>query len=114
MLGSHDPDQDFPSETMRGLIPFRILMRHTDKTLAMNGLRWLGMSDEDGSIDEALIDLVTKDTSPEIGGSVPPQRRGECLIRDASGAIGRARILPPALLKRNQAARTGGREDIAA
>ena len=109
-LGSHDPDEDFPSETMRGLIPFRVLMRHKDKTLAQNGLRWLDLDHTDPS----LIDLVTKDTSPELGGEVPVHRRGECLIRDASGAVGRGRILPPALKSRDQAARTGGQKDRAA
>ena len=109
-LGSHDPDEDFPSETMRGLIPFRVLMRHRDKTLAQNGLRWLDLD----HTDHTLIDLITKDTSPQIGDEVPPHRRGECLIRDASGAVGRARILPPALASRDQAARTGGRKDRAA
>ena len=109
-LGSHDPDEDFPSETMRGLIPFRVLMRHKDKTLAQNGLRWLDLD----HTDPALIDLITKETSPQLGDEVPVQRRGECLIRDASGAVGRARILPPALKSRDQAARTGGRRDKAA
>ena len=109
-LGSHDPDEDFPSETMRGLIPFRVLMRHKDKTLAQNGLRWLDLDPN----DPALIELITKDTSPQLGDEVPVHRRGECLIRDASGAVGRARILPPALTSRDQAARTGGRRDLAA
>lgn len=109
-LGSHDPDEDFPSETMRGLIPFRVLMRHKDKTLAQNGLRWLDLDPN----DPALVDLITKDTSPQLGEHVPVHRRGECLIRDASGAVGRARILPPALTSRDQAARTGGRRDRAA
>jgi len=105
VLGSHDPDEDFPSETMRGLIPFRVLMRHKDRTLAANGLRWLGLD----PTDPDLIDLVTKDISPEAGtNEVPPERRGECLIRDASGAIGRARILPPALPERVAAADTSG------
>lgn len=110
LLGSHDPDEDFPSETMRGLIPYRVLMRHTDRTLARNGLRWL---DQDPD-DEALVELITKDTSPELGGEVPEYRRGECLWRDSRGNVGRVKILAPALRKRNQAARTGGRKDIAA
>lgn len=110
LLGSHDPDEDFPSETMRGLIPYRVLMRHTDKTLARNGLRWLDLDPE----DESLVELVTKDTSPELGSGVPEFRRGECLFRDSAGNVGRVKILPPALKARNQAARTGGRKDIAA
>lgn len=90
LLGSHDPDEDFPSETMRGLIPYRVLMRHTDKTLARNGLRWLDLDPE----DESLVELVTKDTSPELGSGVPEFRRGECLFRDSAGNVGRVKILP--------------------
>lgn len=111
LLGSHDPDEDFPSETLRGLIPWRVVMRHTDKQLAINALRWLGLDPDE---DPALIDKVTQELSPELGGLVPPHRRGECLIRDSSGAIGRGRILPPAIQSRDQAARTGGRKDLAA
>lgn len=110
MLGSHDPMEDFPSETMRGLIPFRILMRHTDKTLAQNGLRWLDLDPD----DEALIELITKDTSPVVGEEVPVHRRGECLIRDSAGDVGRVKILTPALASRDQAARTGGDMDLVA
>lgn len=110
-LGSHDPDEDFPSETLRGLIPWRILMRHKDATLARNGLRWLDLNPDE---DDALVELITRDTSPEIGDEVPVHRRGECLIRDSSGAVGRGRILPPALTARDQAARTGGRLDVVA
>lgn len=110
MLGSHDPAEDFPSETMRGLIPFRVLMRHSDRTLARNGLRWLDLDPD----DENLIELITKNTSPDTGDGVPMHRRGECLIRDMTGAVGRAKILTPALASRAEAALTGGRGDRAA
>ena len=42
-LGSHDPEADFGSDTLRGLIPVRILMRHSDPVLAARGLRWLDL-----------------------------------------------------------------------
>ncbi|MCA0296946.1 MAG: ATP-binding protein [Actinobacteria bacterium] len=107
-LGSQDAIEDFPSDVLRGLIPTRILMRHTDKTLARRGLQWLGQDPD----DEMLVDLVTKDLSPKIGDSVPNWRRGEGLMRDAAGNIGRVKVMGPALAARNQAARTGGKRDL--
>lgn len=107
-LGSQDAIEDFPSEVLRGLIPVRILMRHTDKTLAERGLTWLGLLDP----DEALVDLVSKDLSPKLGEQVPVHRRGEGLMRDAAGNIGRIKVLGPLDSARNQAARTGGRLDV--
>jgi hypothetical protein len=106
-LGSQDAIEDFPSEVLRGLIPVRILMRHTDKRLAERGLEWLGLDP-----DEALVELVTKDLSPKIGDQVPVHRRGEGVMRDAAGNIGRIKVLGPANAERNQAARTGGRFDV--
>jgi AAA domain-containing protein len=106
-LGSQDAIEDFPSEVLRGLIPVRILMRHTDKRLAERGLEWLGLEP-----DESLVDLVTKDLSPKIGDQVPVHRRGEGLMRDGGGNIGRIKVLGPANAERNQAARTGGRRDV--
>lgn len=107
-LGSQDAIEDFPSEVLRGLIPTRLLMRHTDKALARRGLQWLGLDPD----DEAMVDLVTKDLSPKIGDEVPVWRRGEGLMRDAAGNIGRVKVLGPALVARNQAARTGGLRDL--
>lgn len=107
-LGSQDAIEDFPSEVLRGLIPTRLLMRHTDKRLAQRGLEWLGLDAE----DDRLIDLITKDTSPKLGDEVPLWRRGEALMRDAAGNIGRVKVLGPAVAARNQAGRTGGRRDL--
>jgi hypothetical protein len=106
-LGSHDAEEDFGSEVMRELIPTRILMRHKSAKLAQRGLRWLG-ADAD---NQELIDLVTKDLSPvarEDGGEVyvPEHRRGECLFRDSSGNIVRAKILGPQLAARAAASNT--------
>lgn len=103
-LGSHDPEADFGSPTLRGLIPTRILMRHRDKTLAKRGLAWLDLD----PADESLVDLVRNDMSPVMADGVPEHRRGECLIRDSSGNVGRGKILAPALPARNRAVRTSG------
>lgn len=104
-LGSHDPEADFGSVTLRGLIPTRILMRHRDKTLAKRGLAWLDLDPD----DDSLVDLVCNDMSPLIGGAkVPEHRRGECLIRDSSNNLGRGKILAPALPERRRAVLTSG------
>lgn len=114
MIGSHDPNSDFPSQTLRGLITYRVVMRQSDPTLAVNALQWIGMTREDGSVDPDLIEMLTKDTSPMVGEHVEPGRRGECFFRDAGGNIARVKVLPPAVTARDQAARTGGAKDLAA
>jgi hypothetical protein len=108
-LGSHDPEADFGSPTLRGLIPTRILMRHRDRTLAQRGLAWLDLD----PTDEDLINLIRTDTSPVLAGGVPEHRRGECLMRDSSGNVGRGKILAPATAARSKAARTGGIRETA-
>ena len=92
ILGSHDPENDFGDETMRGLIPIRIVHRQEDENLAKRSLRWLGMDAE----DEDLVSELQTNTSPQIGGEVPVERRGEAYMRDATGTIGRIRTLLPA------------------
>lgn len=103
-LGSHDPETDFGSPTLRGLIPTRILMRHRDKTLAQRGLKWLDLDPG----DDELVTLIRTDTSPVLADGVPEHRRGECLIRDSSGNVGRGKILQPAQPARAAAVRSGG------
>ena len=103
-LGSHDPEADFGSPTLRGLIPTRILMRHRDKTLAQRGLAWLDLD----PTDDSLVDLVRNDMSPVQANGVPEHRRGECLIHDTSGNVGRGKILVPAVATRGLAVRTSG------
>jgi AAA-like domain len=104
IIGSHDPEADFGDEVMRGLIPFRVLMRHTDAVLAERGLRWLLALQPDQQVDPALIDLITTKTSPpEDATTVRPERRGECLVRDFQGRVGRCKVLLPAVAHRAQA-----------
>ena len=102
LLGSHDPIADFGSETMRGLIPTRILMRHQDRALARNGLEWLGL---DSTSDE-LLDEVMKRLSPVGPDGVPPHRRGEALMRDSHGNVGKVKVLAPCAPHRAKAVLT--------
>lgn len=102
LLGTHDPEEDLGSPTLRGLIPTRILMRHRDKTLAKRGLAYLGLDPD----DDELVQMLTEDTSPVTARGVEEHRRGEALLRDSSGNIGRIKVLPPALPARNTAVRT--------
>ncbi len=106
LLDSHDPEADFGSPTLRGLIPTRILMRHRDKTLAQRGLKWLDLDPD----DEQLIEMVRHDTSPlgSDGEKVPTHRRGESTMRDMSGNVGRVKVLLPARPERAAAIESGG------
>lgn len=95
IAGTHDVG-DLHDDVLAGLIPTRILMRHRDETLARRGLRWLGIHDDDPELGDYLK-TVTTDLSPVLGDQgVPPERRGECYIRDAFGNFAPAKILPPA------------------
>ena len=91
IIDSHDPIADFGSETLRGLIPNRLIMRHVAPVLAGRCLQWLGLD----PTDEELLDLIRKNTSPLIGDEVPAERRGEGLFRDARGNIARVKVLLP-------------------
>lgn len=102
ILGSHDPEADFGTDTLRGLIPTRIQMRQRDKNLAKKGLRWLDMDPD----DEDLVEMLVADTSPVGPNGVEEHRRGEGFIRDSSGNIGRLKVLAPSLPERNKAVRT--------
>lgn len=105
LLDSHDPEADFGSPTLRGLIPTRILMRHRDKTLAKRGLDWLDLD----PTDDDLLDMVMNGTSP-VGadGYVPEHRRGEGTMRDSVGNIGRIKVLLPMRAGRYDAVRQAG------
>lgn len=94
--GSHNPDADFGTDTMRKLMPTRYVMRHTDVDLAKASIRFLGVPESDPSF-EAMVDALISDTSPEIPDKgVVPGREGECFMRDAYGGIGPAKLLGPA------------------
>lgn len=105
IMGSQDPIADFGSDTLRGLIPTRILTRQRDVDLAASGLRWLGL-DPDAEPD--LIDLIARETSPiPPGGRMPPEHRlGEALMRDSSTNIGRIKTLLPARSERREAVKS--------
>ena len=104
LLDSHDPEADFGSKTLRGLIPTRILMRHRDKTLAKRGLAWLDLDPE----DESLVEMVRRDTSPVGPDGVPVYRRGEAFMRDMAGNVGRVKVMLPARPERAAAITAGG------
>ena len=103
-IDSHDPLADFGSETLRRLIPNRLIMRHVDPNLAKNCLEWIGLD----ANDDELVDLITKGTSPLIGDEVPAHRRGEGLLRDPTGGIARAKVLLPYSKPRRAAIEAAG------
>lgn len=115
LLGSHDPEADFGSETLRGLIPTRIVMRHRDDALARKSLKWLGFSEIDDTFEDFVKELM-EDTSPmtvlENGeDGVDENRRGEGFMRDSRGRPGRIQVLPPAREIRRIAAKASPGED---
>jgi hypothetical protein len=81
--------RDFGDEITRGLIKNRILTRQTDEDLAQANLEWFHKG---FSHNPDLVQLVTEELSP-IGpdNKVPLDRRGEALLRDASGRMGKIR-----------------------
>ncbi|MEV0892980.1 ATP-binding protein [Promicromonospora sp. MEB111] len=108
LLGSHDAEEDFGNEVVRGLIPFRVLLRHRDSNLARRGLRWLHGLPTDAPVDEGLVKLVTEGTAPvtDAAVGVVEERRGECLIRDFQARYGRAKVMAPLVEKRAQTVKT--------
>ncbi|MFK0074641.1 ATP-binding protein [Arthrobacter woluwensis] len=116
VLLSHDPSKDFVSKTLVGLIKTRILMRHTDKSLARKGLEFLELE-----VTDEMLDMVTKDLSPknwrEPGTGqmkVHPGRRGEALFRDELQETAKVAIMPPARPERALAVLTTPGEERAA
>ncbi|GIG29290.1 ATP-binding protein [Cellulomonas marina] len=110
ILGSHD-DADFGDEIIRGLIAFRVIMRHRDRRLAARALRWMLGLEPDAVVDERLLVELTENTSPvetdEDGQArVPLERRGECYIRDFRARVGRAKVLLPQVSHRAVAVQT--------
>jgi len=101
-LGSQDCATDFGSETLRGLIPYRLVMRLTDKNLALKALDWIGLEPSEEHLEEITGDLSPRDPN-DPDGKVAPERRGEGLFRDSYRRIGRVRVLGPALQVRRTA-----------
>jgi hypothetical protein len=88
LVASQDA-RDAGDEVSRGFIKNRILMRQTDTDLAIANLEWFHKGFGD---DADLVRLVTEDLSP-LGpdNKVPEERRGEGLMRDARGRMGKIR-----------------------
>ncbi|RAG81219.1 ATP/GTP-binding protein [Streptacidiphilus pinicola] len=84
-LGSHDPIE-LGDETTRGLLGYKLVMRHTDPALIRRSLEFLGLD----SSDAQLVDTVAG-----LSPSGATERQGECLLRDNAGRIGRLRIVIP-------------------
>ncbi|MGC5224533.1 ATP-binding protein [Micromonospora sp. DT81.3] len=98
-LGSHDP-ADFGDVQTRGLLKTRFVMRQTDKELARRAIEWLTGE----TADAAMVKIVTEELSP-LGpdGAVPQDRRGEGLMVDQRGRIGKFRKTLPERLDRRSA-----------
>ncbi|WP_037600130.1 ATP-binding protein [Streptacidiphilus rugosus] len=85
-LGSHDPNE-LGDQTTRGLLGYKLVMRHTDPALIRRSLQFLGL-------DPADLQLL--DTVAGFSPSGATDRQGECLLRDNAGRLGRVRIeIPP-------------------
>ena len=84
-LGAHD-SEELGTETTRGLLGYKVVMRHTDPTLARRGVAFVGLD----PADTVLEDVVTR-----LSPADDEDRRGECLIRDSQGRVGRMRVLIP-------------------
>ncbi|EST18080.1 ATP-binding protein [Streptomyces roseochromogenus] len=97
LLGSHDP-YDFGisdpelGTIVRGLLPRRLLFRHTDAVLARRSLEFLGLDANDAD----LVTEVTTHLSPiNVSDDEQAARAGECLHRDLLGRIGGMQVLIP-------------------
>lgn len=108
LLGSHDAEEDFGNEVVRGLIPFRVLLRHRDENLARRGLRWLHGLSANAPVDPYLVKLITEGTAPVVDAAVgvPEDRRGECLVRDFQARYGRAKVMAPLVENRAETVKT--------
>lgn len=87
------------------LIPTRFVFRQTDRHLAIESLRFLGV---DTDTDEHLVKQLMTATSPatEDNGKAASHRRGECFMRDLKGRLAPIKILLPARADRAAAVLT--------
>lgn len=95
-LGSHDPDHDFGSSTLRALIPTRVAMRATDAGLAAGFARFLGVDSNDPEFALLVEDIQALSPVDPVTEKVPVERMGEGFMRDVFGGIGAVKILGPA------------------
>lgn len=85
-LGSHD-SEELGDETTRGLLGYKIAMRHSDPALARRAVTYLGLDGNDQLLEDEVTRLSPVDAT---------ERRGECLLRDSQGRVGRMRVkIPP-------------------
>lgn len=93
-------------ETLASLIPTRLVMRMGSRPMARRAAAWLGIEPGTEEFD-ATVKTILEELSPkDENGKVPPERRGEGILRDAFGEIGCGRVLPPATPRMAQAALT--------
>lgn len=95
IIASHDPAAEFGNTTLRGLIPTRIVLRQRDEALAIRSIKYLDLEPT-----PALVHEVRFDMAPVGVDGVPPERRGEGLMRDPFGSIGPIKVLQPARRER--------------
>jgi len=77
--------------TSAGLIPIRILMRHTDPELAKAGLEWINLKPTD-----ELIERVTNFSPLDENENVIPGREGEAFLLDHKRRAGQIKVIVPA------------------
>jgi energy-coupling factor transporter ATP-binding protein EcfA2 len=85
LLGSHD-HAELGDDTTRGLLGYKAVMRHSDPKLAAQGLAFLGLDGADPDLVRRVTTLSPVDED---------DRKGECLLRDSQGRVGRIQVLPP-------------------
>lgn len=97
VTGSHDPEADYPDETLRGLIKNRLVMRQPDLNLARRSAEFLGYDAEDNPelFEQAVADIRNL-----------PAEQGVGVFRDSQGRIGDVQVLLPARPERRQAVLT--------
>lgn len=100
-VGSHDPS-DFGDEKSRALIKTRYVMRQTDTSLAESALDWMAKG---LGRDPKMVELVAEQLSPldPNTGKVPEHRRGEGIMRDVVGRMGRFQKTLPERPERREA-----------
>ena len=88
ITGSHDPEADYPDETIRDLIKHRIVLRLTKPDLAKKGVRFLGIDPKESPEEFRQYVAAVQ--------AIDPAHPGEGLYADQFGGIGTIQLLPPA------------------